>query len=72
VEEPGVSPMRGTAQKKDAGTWSYCPAFGIGAQYTLTIRSTSDARLESSFGEKPIKLEYLSSAALLRAANPRQ
>src|SRR6267142_1018913 len=58
----------GDGSEKDAGTWSYCPAFGIGAQYTLTIRSTSDARLESSFGEKPIKLEYLSSAALAQGS----
>ena len=45
------------------GKWSECPAFGIGARYTLTVRNTSDARLEDG-GGKPSKLEYLSSAAL--------
>jgi len=46
------------------GKWSECPAFGIGAQYTLTVRNTSDARLESGLGGKSQKLEYLSSAPL--------
>ncbi len=46
------------------GKWSECPAFGIGAQYTLTVRNTSDARLESGLGGKSHKLEYLSSAPL--------
>jgi len=46
------------------GKWSECPAFGIGGRYTLTVRSTSDARLGSRLGEKPVKLEYLSSATV--------
>jgi PEGA domain len=46
------------------GKWTECPAFGIGSQYRLTVRNTSDARLEDAYGTKPIKLEYLSSAAL--------
>jgi hypothetical protein len=50
------------------GTWSECPAFAIGAKYTLSVRNTSDARLEStSLGDEPPKndkLAYLSSAAL--------
>jgi hypothetical protein len=44
--------------------WTDCPAFGIGSRYALTVRNTSDARLEDAYGTKPIKLEYLSSAAL--------
>jgi hypothetical protein len=54
----------------EEGTWTECPAFGIGSQYALTVRSTSDARLEDGYGTKPIKLEYLSSAAL-PAQTPR-
>jgi PEGA domain len=46
------------------GKWTECPAFGIGSQYALTVRSTSDACLEDAYGTKPIKLEYLSSAML--------
>jgi hypothetical protein len=46
------------------GKWTECPAFGIGGQYTLAVRNTSDARLDDVYGSKPIKLEYLSSAAL--------
>ncbi len=49
------------------GTWSQCPAFGIGTKYALTVRSTSDARLEGTAGGKPSKLEYLGSAALSAA-----
>jgi len=47
-----------------SGQWSDCPAFGIGAQYTLRIHNDSDARLEDSTGGKPIELEYLSSVPL--------
>jgi hypothetical protein len=46
------------------GKWSECPAFGIGAQYTLTVHNTSDARLVGTAGDKPNKLDYLSSVAL--------
>jgi PEGA domain len=53
------------------GKWTECPAFGIGSQYSLTVRNTSDARLTDAYGTKPIKLEYLSSAALpTQAAQP--
>jgi hypothetical protein len=46
------------------GKWSECPAFAVGGKYTLTVRNTSDARLESGSGGKRIKLDYLSSAGL--------
>src|SRR2546427_7521972 len=46
------------------GKWSECPAFAVGGKYTLTVRNTSDARLESGSGGKLIKLDYLSSAGL--------
>jgi len=52
------------AEANGAGRWTDCPAFSIGAAYTLTLRSASDARLASAAMRKPIKLEYLSSAAL--------
>ena len=51
-------------EQKAVGTWSECPAFAIGSKYTLTVRNTSDARLESVAGGKPGKLDYLSSAEL--------
>jgi hypothetical protein len=56
---------KATARAK--GTWTECPAFEIGSQYTLTVRNTSDARLEDIAGAKatkPYKLEYLSSRGL--------
>jgi PEGA domain len=58
-----------TVTARAKGTWTECPAFEIGTQYTLTVRNTSDARLEdisasTSAPGKPIKLEYLSSAGL--------
>jgi hypothetical protein len=65
--EAGSGNNSGNSDKVAAnakGKWSECPAFGIGVQYTLTVHNTSDARLESGLGEKPIKLEYLSWAAL--------
>jgi PEGA domain len=43
---------------------SKCPAFEIGSKYTLTIRNTSDARLDDASGGKPYKLEYLSSGGI--------
>ncbi len=46
------------------GKWTDCPAFGLGSQYSLTIRSTSDARLEDAYTRRPMKLEYLSSGPL--------
>ncbi len=53
------------------GKWTECPAFGIGSQYALTVRNTSDARLTDEYGSKPIKLDYLSSAALpVQTAQP--
>jgi len=58
-------------EQKAVGTWSDCPAFAIGGQYGLTLRSTSDARLESAAGGKPIKLDYLSSATLSEAKAER-
>jgi hypothetical protein len=48
----------------DHGKWTDCPAFGIGSQYALTVRNTSDARLMDAYASKPAKLDYLSSAAL--------
>jgi hypothetical protein len=51
--------------KKNAkGTWTECPAFTIGAKYSLSVGSTSDAHLEGAPGGNPVKLDYLSSAAL--------
>jgi len=67
VEEPGVSPMRGTAQKRRrdmellSGVWHWCSVHPYHTQYL-------GRPLESSFGEKPIKLEYLSSAALAQGS----
>jgi hypothetical protein len=64
--EAGSGNNSGNSDKVAAnakGKWSECPAFGIGAQYTLTVHNTSGARLEGGSG-KPRKLEYLSSAAL--------
>jgi hypothetical protein len=46
------------------GRWTDCPGFGIGAQYSLAMRSTSDAQLSDSYGTKPAKLDYLSSVSL--------
>lgn len=58
------------------GKWSECPAFDIGIKYALTVNNTSDARLESPAGGKPIKLEYLSSVGLsapsIQPAQPPQ
>jgi hypothetical protein len=51
-------------EQKAVGTWSDCPAFAIGSNYLLTVRNTSDARLEGTAGGKPGKLDYLSSAEL--------
>jgi hypothetical protein len=64
--EAGSGNNSGNSDKVAAhakGKWSECPAFSIGVQYTLTVRNTSDARLEGGSG-KPSKLEYLSSAPL--------
>jgi hypothetical protein len=52
------------ARANARGKWTDCPAFGIGSRYALTVRNTSDARLEDAYGTKPVKLEYLSSAPL--------
>ncbi len=53
------------------GKWTECPAFGIGSQYALTVRNTSDARLTDAYQSKPIKLDYLNSAALpVQTARP--
>jgi hypothetical protein len=46
------------------GRWTDCPAFGIGAQYSLAMRSTSDAQLSDAYGTKPAKLDYVSSAGV--------
>jgi hypothetical protein len=46
------------------GRWTDCPAFSIGDKYALSVRNTSDARLEGTSTRKPVKLEYLSSAPL--------
>jgi hypothetical protein len=54
-------------EQNAVGTWSDCPAFAIGSRYSLTLRTTFDARLESLAGGKPIKLDYLSSEALWEA-----
>jgi hypothetical protein len=67
VAEGGSGSNSGATDRAAAnakGKWSECPAFGIGAQYILTVRNTSDARLESGLAGKPRKLEYLSSAPL--------
>ena len=58
------------ARANARGKWTDCPAFGIGEQYTLTVRHTSDARLEGLGGGKASKLEYLSSAPLLIETAP--
>ncbi len=62
------------AIKNAHGAWTECPAFSIGAKYTLTVNNTSDARLEDSTGGKSTKLEYLSSArrSVLSAPKPTQ
>jgi hypothetical protein len=52
------------------GTWTKCPAFTIGAKYTLTVRNTSDARLDNGTQRKPDKLDYLSSAPVPTASTP--
>jgi hypothetical protein len=55
------------AEARARGTWSECPAFGIGTKYALSVNSTSDARLVEDRAErskKPIRLEYLASASL--------
>ncbi len=75
-----IATISGSAESADKyaarakGGWSDCPAFGIGAQYTLRIHNASDARLVDSTGAKPIKLEYLSSLPLsaLPAPAPAQ
>jgi hypothetical protein len=58
------------------GTWTECPAFAIGGTYALSVQNTSDARLVSASAAKPIKLDYLSSAALpvstVKQAQPYQ
>jgi hypothetical protein len=60
----GSSEAADKIEQKAAGTWSDCPAFAIGSNYTLSVRNTSDARLDSAAGSNPAKLDYLSSAAL--------
>ena len=52
------------------GTWTKCPAFTIGAKYTLTVRNTSDARLDNGTQRKPDKLDYLSSAPVPTVSTP--
>jgi hypothetical protein len=47
-----------------AGHWSDCPAFGIGDRYALRIHNASEAWIDGSAGNNPIKLEYLGSSAL--------
>jgi hypothetical protein len=46
------------------GTWTECPAFAIGVTYALSVQNTSDARLVDANAAKPIKLDYLGSAAM--------
>jgi PEGA domain len=59
--------------KKNAkGTWTECPAFTIGAKFALSVGSTSDAHLEGAPGGNPVKLDYLSSAALPPAPSAPQ
>jgi PEGA domain len=59
------------ARANARGKWTDCPAFGIGGQYTLTVRNASDARLEGLGGGKSSKVEYLSSAQLpVQTAQP--
>lgn len=52
------------ARERATGKWSECPATAIGSKYTFALHNASDARLTGTAGGKPIKLEYLSSAAL--------
>lgn len=54
------------------GEWSDCPAFVVGSKYTLTVRKTSDARLDDGTGRKPAKLDYLSSAAIPASASQQE
>ena len=53
------------------GTWTECPSFAIGVTYVLSVQNTSDARLVGANAAKPIKLDYLSSAALPASAVQR-
>jgi PEGA domain-containing protein len=46
------------------GTWTECPALAIGVTYALSVQNTSDAQLVGTSTAKPIKLDYLGSAAL--------
>jgi len=50
------------AEANGSGHWTDCPAFSIGVEYALTVRSASDARLEGANMRKPAKLEYLGAA----------
>jgi hypothetical protein len=75
VLEAGSGSTSGEADRAAAnakGQWSECPAFSIRGRYILTVHNTSDARLDDTHGSKPIKLEYLSSAALPPVESPDQ
>jgi hypothetical protein len=60
----GGSEAADRAKANGMGHWADCPAFGIGNKYTLAIRNSSDATLESAASRKPGKLEYWGSAAV--------
>jgi hypothetical protein len=66
----GESPSDAASRVSEnaGGTWTKCPAFTIGAKYTLTVRNTSDARLDNGTQRKPDKLDYLSSAPVPTAS----
>ena len=59
-------------RKNAKGTWTECPAFTIGAKYALSVGSTSNAHLEGAPGGNPVKLDYLSSAAVPPAPSAPQ
>lgn len=52
------------AEADGRGHWTDCPVFSVGAEYTLTVRSASDARLANAAVRKPAKLEYLGAAPM--------
>jgi hypothetical protein len=60
----------GRISQNARGTWTKCPAFSIGAKYSLAVHDASDARLGNGFEGKPAKLDYLGSAPLPLAAAP--
>lgn len=66
--DPGATDRAAASAR---GKWTDCPAFGLGARYSLAVHNTSDARLSDAYDTKPVKLDYLSSAPLpVQVAKP--